>query len=114
MLWVAAAGNSGTDPIAWSSYPGSYPQVMSVAAVDCAKEVGGGLRSSGVGSSDRRQVVPRAAPHEPRQGQRALMGKPRQQQELAQAAGPGCQLGARGCSARGVMWSSRSSREGAF
>lgn len=33
LMFVAAAGNNGMDDIKWDAFPGSYPEVISVAAV---------------------------------------------------------------------------------
>jgi hypothetical protein len=41
MLFVASAGNNGTDAFQWLNYPAAYDGVLSVGAVDCVNEVGG-------------------------------------------------------------------------
>jgi serine protease len=35
MLILASSGNNGTDEVQWLSYPASYKEIISVAAVDC-------------------------------------------------------------------------------
>ncbi|KIY92817.1 cold-active alkaline serine protease [Monoraphidium neglectum] len=39
MLFVASAGNNGTDAFQWLNYPAAYDGVLSVGAVDCVNEV---------------------------------------------------------------------------
>lgn len=40
MLFVAAAGNNGTDAVPWATYPAAFPQVLAVAGVDCTGRPG--------------------------------------------------------------------------
>lgn len=54
MLFVASAGNNGSDPYQWSSYPASYDSVVSVANVNCD----GGVEFS----SQKNKYVKIAAP----------------------------------------------------
>jgi subtilisin family serine protease len=54
MLFVGAAGNNGTGGADWTSYPASYPWVISVANADC--------RGNVVLSSQRNAQVDVAAP----------------------------------------------------